>query len=655
MSRIEPSPLRALPVLAAFANRPAPWKRSIRCLLALALIQSWIGPRWPLTAPAAAQGSVYYVSLQGSDSNDGSAARPWRNLDHAVEQAGKPGNTIYLRGGRYAYSSQLEVWINQDRGLGGANGQFLTLAGHLGEQVTLANVRIIVDAPWVRIQGLRFENIGVGVVSWAGRSSHVEILDNTFEGPDFSYGAITLNADDSLVAGNTIRITGRSGLGAQSHGIYVMWGKNNVIRGNWISGATGYGIHVYDEDKYPGYQPIFRDIILEGNTVTQSRERSGIIVSGAQGVTIERVLIRNNVISANNHVAISIGSYGAVVQDIDILNNTFYQNGVQTGVAIDESGGSVGGVRIQNNIFDDSPNANCTSNCSWYSPAHISAAPEVASVEVGNNLYLPQSVPLDGVADAAAMFGEPLFVAPAAGDFHLQAASPAVDAGIALIGVTADKDGLPRPQGARYDLGAYERPAADPAPTFVDVPASHWAYADIEKLYQAGYVVGCQATPERKYCPEGTLSRAEAAVFVVRGAGFTPPQPTQSAFADVPLGHWGVEWIEQLWQDGFSAGCASDPLRFCPDVPHTRAEATVFFVRMLRGKDYVPGEPASLPYTDVARGAWYFKWVAAAYEAGLVQDCEAPEQRGDDRFRPEAPITRAEGGCMMVRAKGLSR
>jgi len=193
--------------------------------------------------------------------------------------------------------------------------------------------------------------------------------------------------------------------------------------------------------------------------------------------------------------------------------------------------------------------------------------------------------------------------------------------------------------------------------TFADVPQSHWAYADIEKLYQGGYVAGCQATPVRKFCPEAPLTRAEAAVFVergVHGGGFLPPEPGSSVFSDVALGTWYAKWVHQLWLDGFTSGCATGPLRFCPHVPHSRAEATVFFLRMLRGKDYVPPEPSSLPYSDVARGAWYFKWVAAAYDAGLTQDCEDPSQRGDDRFRPEEPITRAEAACMMARAKGLS-
>ena len=40
-------------------------------------------------------------------------------------------------------------------------------------------------------------------------------------------------------------------------------------------------------------------------------------------------------------------------------------------------------------------------------------------------------------------------------DYHLQAGSPAIDAG-ATVAVTDDFDGNPRPQGQAYDIGAFE-------------------------------------------------------------------------------------------------------------------------------------------------------------------------------------------------------
>jgi hypothetical protein len=41
-------------------------------------------------------------------------------------------------------------------------------------------------------------------------------------------------------------------------------------------------------------------------------------------------------------------------------------------------------------------------------------------------------------------------------DYHLAPRSPAIDVGISLSGITADRDGMPRPAGAAPDVGAYE-------------------------------------------------------------------------------------------------------------------------------------------------------------------------------------------------------
>jgi len=193
-------------------------------------------------------------------------------------------------------------------------------------------------------------------------------------------------------------------------------------------------------------------------------------------------------------------------------------------------------------------------------------------------------------------------------------------------------------------------------PTFADVPLDHWAYPYIEALYEGRFVAGCALSPLR-YCPGSELKRSEAAVFVDRGthgADFTPPVPVASSFADVALSHWAVEWIETLWDDSLTAGCRTQPLRYCPEGVHTRAEATVFFERILRGKDYVPPEPSSVYYTDVALGTWYAKWVAAAYSDQLTPACEDAANRGDRLFRPDEPISRAEAACMMAQAKGLA-
>lgn len=56
--------------------------------------------------------------------------------------------------------------------------------------------------------------------------------------------------------------------------------------------------------------------------------------------------------------------------------------------------------------------------------------------------------------------GDPKFVG--GGDYHLQPSSPAIDHGVAVAAIEVDMDGNSRPQGAAYDIGAYEYGSAPP-------------------------------------------------------------------------------------------------------------------------------------------------------------------------------------------------
>jgi hypothetical protein len=219
------------------------------------------------------------------------------------------------------------------------------------------------------------------------------------------------------------------------------------------------------------------------------------------------------------------------------------------------------------------------------------------------------------------------------------------------------------------DLGPFEAAQPDASPvsllagfsgsimvesptTFVDVPLSHWAHDYIEILYQQGYVAGCSSDP-LMYCPDATMTRAESAVFVERGihgASYLPPSPSLAVFSDVPLYEWFSKWATGLWNDGYTAGCGTDPLVYCPLQEHTRTEGTVFFLRMLNGASYVPSEPTGI-FADVDVGFWGAKWIEAAYNVGLITSCETSPQL---KFCPDDPLDRAMAAYMMVQAKGLS-
>lgn len=79
-----------------------------------------------------------------------------------------------------------------------------------------------------------------------------------------------------------------------------------------------------------------------------------------------------------------------------------------------------------------------------------------------NVVFGPSACPGEyaGCVDLASHPGnvvaDPLFVAPDVGDVHLAPGSPAIDAGAGIPGLTTDRDGEPRPQGAAIDVGAFE-------------------------------------------------------------------------------------------------------------------------------------------------------------------------------------------------------
>ncbi|MBI5840291.1 MAG: S-layer homology domain-containing protein [Chloroflexi bacterium] len=127
---------------------------------------------------------------------------------------------------------------------------------------------------------------------------------------------------------------------------------------------------------------------------------------------------------------------------------------------------------------------------------------------------------------------------------------------------------------------AFAITVTDAAPIFADVPDSYWAVSWIERLYNNGITGGCGTNP-LIYCPEAEVTRAQMAVFLLKGihgSAYTPPAVgSGTGFTDVPNDYWAAAWIKQLAAEGITGGCGNG--NYCPESPVTRAQMAVFLVK----------------------------------------------------------------------------
>ena len=87
--------------------------RVLRALLLMAVMTACGGRSTPEEEPLVE--GAYFVSVEGSDENDGSEVAPWRTIQHAVDSAG-PGDTIYVHDGEYAESVYFTVSGSEEGG-----------------------------------------------------------------------------------------------------------------------------------------------------------------------------------------------------------------------------------------------------------------------------------------------------------------------------------------------------------------------------------------------------------------------------------------------------------------------------------------------------------------------------------------------------------
>jgi hypothetical protein len=235
-------------------------------------------------------------------------------------------------------------------------------------------------------------------------------------------------------------------------------GQPVTVYGHVIEGLEMYNNITYDtgsEGIQVGSTPVGADIHdnvvkLYGQRPFANFQDNGIQIGSGTGG-----LLYNNWIEEGPGNGLIMMGQG----DNVIFNNVIVNAGAY-GVFCDERGDPVGtGYQFINNtiinpaedgirIYADLMEMNHIKNNIIVNPGtgdYVVKLNDNVPLEMSNNLF-------------AATAAEAGFVDAASGDYHLQADSPAVDMGLdaSVFGVMMDKDGVTRPFGSSYDIGAYE-------------------------------------------------------------------------------------------------------------------------------------------------------------------------------------------------------
>ena len=375
-------------------------------------------------------GATYYVSLTGSDSNPGSLAQPFKTLSKGVSVL-TPGDTLYIRGGTYAEN------LNNKIPSGTSWTAPVTVSAYSGEAVIVqpgtgnSVVRITAGRSYIDLEGLTIDGTGtaagyptVWIDGYNGGVSHHIRIKNCEIRNSLSQGILVESTPGNLPDHNefiNLKVHD-NGVSDFHHGLYIQ-SNFNLIEGCDVYRNAGWGMQIYKSGGVNG--------VDAGHNIVRNSKFHDNARVGARGVGIgvydgDGNLVYNNQVW-NNNTGMSV-TYGA--SNTKVYNNTIYANktyAMIVGYGCDGSSCSSLNTTIRNNIFYK----DATEGVSNY----------------GTNTVADHN--LSGV--------NPQFVDEINHNFHLQAGSPAIDAGAAVAEVPTDFDGVARPQGSAYDIGAYER------------------------------------------------------------------------------------------------------------------------------------------------------------------------------------------------------
>ena len=370
-----------------------------------------------LALPLGLHAATFYVSTAGNNSNPGTASAPFLYVSKGVSSAVNPGDSVVIMDGTYSYEGKPTGNTGS-----GATVVYVMNVGTAAAHITITAQHpgmVILDGGATQSSGSTTCN-GVDQYFTINGAAYVDFIGLTIQNTCFMgiTGASSNSGHDLTFSQMELRNIARYS-GSLPYGQCGMFFNPNM-----------YNI-VVDRSR-------LHDIGRLGGPINPALDHG--IYSEANNVTVRNSIFYNF-------------SWGWGVQEKSpetggvVANNTFYGGNPTYGgaIAFDNFSGTIGTVSIRNNLFLNPPagkvihSGNSNVTCTFdHNVANVGTVSDTGGCTVGTNQ----------------MNTTASLVNPSGYDFHYQAGSAGIGAGIAVSGVTVDYDGIIRPNPP--SVGGYE-------------------------------------------------------------------------------------------------------------------------------------------------------------------------------------------------------
>jgi len=422
---------------------------------------------------------IFFVKTTGNDTTgDGTWSRPWKTMPKGV--AGMDtGGIVYVCDGESATTEDSYGGaVNLDRH--GSDAQPFSIIAYPGAQVFVGDSSLRFGfGHWESGYGYTDHwnvakfHITSGEIS-IPVSTGSRLAGNYITAPTASAaeGTVEADGDNVFILGNEITKAGKYGCSKLYHPLYVSSPRtgsgpryttqqNREIAYNYFHDNNAIrGINIYSEQAYTAFMTHHKvhdnfimdqvsDAMLIGYyTVGENWIYNNIIVKAGLGPDPDP-----GESSASTHYGVQIDAgHEDTSTVIYFYNNTIYGCGWS---GTSNGPGASGNVCITD-LSRYTLHFNNNIICSTGEPYVAGWSDnDLTAVAGGNNLWFGKGAAPSW--DAAPVNSDPKFADTAKADMHLTQGSPALNAGRDVSSVVAvDFDGVARPVGPAFDIGAYE-------------------------------------------------------------------------------------------------------------------------------------------------------------------------------------------------------